>query len=101
MTSPSLCDLQLVGDPHSVAFFPAHRVLARPPVAVSWLYARPRFAVAFRVRTLPCHASCAPTPQVLQRWLLSPASRPDAGGALGHSKCSAYNWVALPIVRAC
>ena len=33
----------------------------------------------------------APTPRVLQRWLLSPASRPDAGSAPGHGKCSAHD----------
>ena len=35
---------------------------------------------------------CAPTPWVLQRWLLSPTSRPSTGSALGHGKCSPHNW---------
>jgi len=34
---------------------------------------------------------CAPMPRVLQWWLLSPASRPSTGGALGHGKCSPHN----------
>jgi len=37
------------------------------------------------------HRPRAPTPRVLQRWLLSPASRPDASGAPGHGKCSAHD----------
>lgn len=87
-----------MGDPHPVTFFPAYRALACPPVAVSWLYARPHFTVAFCAHTLPCHASCTPMPQVSQQWLLSLASRPNAGGALGHSKCSAPHHLCVLIV---
>ena len=37
----------------------------------------------------------APTRRILQRLLLSPTCRLDAGSAFGHGKCGAHNWAAL------
>jgi len=37
------------------------------------------------------HTPQAPKPRVLQQWLLSPASRLDAGSALGHGERSAHD----------
>jgi len=48
--------------------------------------------MVFCTSSLCHHTPCAPTPWVLQRWLLSPTSRPSASSALGHGKCSPHNW---------
>src|SRR5260221_14383077 len=40
----------------------------------------------------PFPASPYPMPRVLQWGFLSPTSRLDAGGALGHGRCSAHDW---------
>jgi len=52
--------------------------------------------VAFCTYSLSCHMPYTPIPQVLQQWLFSPTSRPNASSALSHGKCSTYNQQCSP-----
>jgi len=83
----------LVGAPRNVAFFPTQQALARHLAVVHRPHARPRYAAAFRTSPPSCSA-IRPGPQRLgyrNGGFISPASRPDAGRALGHGKCSVHD----------
>ena len=90
----------LVGAPHDVVVFPTQQALARHLAAVHRPHGRPCYAAVFR--TCPPPPSCSaihPGPQCLgyrNGGLISPASRPNAGRALGHGKCSVHDWSAPP-----
>ena len=94
LTCPSLCGLQLVGDLHSVAYFLAHRVLAHPLAGcISVLVpcqALPCSGLSHLIPALP-YAPGSNALDCVVVGFLSPASRLNAGGALGHGKCSAYD----------
>ena len=94
LTCPSLCGLQLVGDLHSVACFLAHRALAHPLAGC--------IGVSAPCQALPCSGLSCLIPALPYTpssnasdcaavGFLSPASRLNAGSALGHGKCSAYD----------
>jgi len=88
----------LVGAPCDVAFFLTQQALARHLTAVHRPHARPRYAVAFRTSPPSC-STIRPGPQCLgyrNGGFISPTSRPDAGRALSHGKCSVHDWECSP-----
>ena len=102
LTGPSLCGPLLVGAPREIAsFFPNQRALTFPFAAVArcvdpipdLTMRRPYRAPA---PPAPPHAPDSNASGAAEVAFISPASRPDAGSALGHGKCSAHDWQHSP-----